>query len=89
MKLKQSKHEKELGVMKKEITRNRKEKRNRDIDKIRKYRDKKWDKIERRCKAMEFAIKKWTRSNKKNNRIQRKVEKRKQRKISSSTNISN
>jgi hypothetical protein len=48
MKLKQSKHEKELGEMKKEITRNRKEKRSRDIEKIHKYIDKKWDKIERR-----------------------------------------
>jgi hypothetical protein len=47
MKLKQSKHEKELGEMKKEITRNRKEKRCIDIEKIRKYRDKKYDKVEK------------------------------------------
>jgi hypothetical protein len=57
MKLKQSKHEKELGKTKKEIARNRKEKRHRDIEKIRKYRDKNWDKIEERSKGYIFRNK--------------------------------
>jgi hypothetical protein len=48
MNLKQSKYEKKFGEMKKEMTRNRKEEKRRNIENIRKYRDKKWDKIERR-----------------------------------------
>jgi hypothetical protein len=43
--------------MKKEITRNRKEKRHKDIESTRKYRDKVWDKIEKRCKGYIFLNK--------------------------------
>jgi hypothetical protein len=45
--------------MKKEITKNRKEKRQGDIEKIRKYRDKNGIKLKKEVKVIYFATKKW------------------------------